>query len=154
MRYIAHRGNIDGIQEERENSKDYIDEAIKLGYDVEIDLRTQDGSLFLGHDDPQYPVTIEWLLKRRNNLWIHAKDYESLITLSKTSLQYFYHSSEAYTLTSNGYIWSHDFNNEMTNMCIVPLLSREEVEKYDQSNFFAVCSDFILDCERKFDSNE
>lgn len=150
MRFIAHRGNIDGIIEVRENSPDYIDEAIEKGYDVEIDLRTKEGKLFLGHDDPQYPVTIEWLRDRRNHLWIHAKDYESLRFLSTTNLQYFYHTSEAYTLTSNGYIWSHDFSNKMTNMCIVPLLSKEEVTAYNQKDFFAVCSDFILDCERKF----
>jgi len=38
----------------------------------------------------------------------------------------------------------------MTNMCIVPLLSKEEVLKYEQTDFFAVCSDFILDCVSKF----
>ncbi len=150
MRFIAHRGNINGIIEDRENSPDYIDESIEKGYDVEIDLRTKEGKLFLGHDDPQYPVTLEWLIDRRNCLWIHAKDYASLKLLSTTNLQYFYHTSEAYTLTSNGYIWSHDFNNKMTNMCIVPLLSKEEVLAYNQKDFFAVCSDFILDCERKF----
>jgi hypothetical protein len=150
MRYIAHRGNVDGIDLERENRPEYIDTAISLGYDVEIDLRTKGRSLYLGHDDPQYPVSLDWLLDRRNNLWIHAKDYESLKTLSRTNLQYFYHTSESYTLTSNGYIWSHDFANKMNNMCIVPLLSKEEVEEYDQTEFFAVCSDFILDCEKKF----
>lgn len=150
MRYIAHRGNVDGINESLENTKDYIDRAISLGYDVEIDLRVKEGKLFLGHDEPQYPVTIDWLIDRRNSLWIHAKDYESLSILSKTNLQYFYHSSEPYTITSNGYIWSHDFKNKMTNMCIVPLLSKEEVLKYEQTDFFAVCSDFILDCVSKF----
>lgn len=150
MRYIAHRGNVDGVDLERENQPGYIDTAISLGYDVEIDLRTKGNTLYLGHDDPQYPISLDWLLDRRNNLWIHAKDYESLKTLSRTNLQYFYHTSESYTLTSNGYIWSHDFTNKMNNMCIVPLLSKEEVEKYDQVEFFAVCSDFILDCEKKF----
>jgi len=150
LRYIAHRGNVDGINESLENTKDYIDRAISLGYDVEIDLRVKEGKLFLGHDEPQYPVTIDWLIDRRNSLWIHAKDYESLSILSKTNLQYFYHSSEPYTITSNGYIWSHDFKNKMTNMCIVPLLSKEEVLKYEQTDFFAVCSDFILDCVSKF----
>ena len=37
MKLIAHRGNISGIDSERENSPDYIDEAISQGYDVEID---------------------------------------------------------------------------------------------------------------------
>ena len=150
MKYIAHRGNVDGINESLENSPSYIDKAIGMGYDVEIDLRMKNGELFLGHDEPQYPITPDWLLERKNHLWIHAKDFDSLVFLSNTNLQYFYHSVEPYTLTSNGYIWSHDFANKMNNMCIVPLLSKEEVEQYDQTEFFAVCSDFILDCEKKF----
>ena len=37
MILISHRGNIDGKIVERENHPEYIDEAIALGYDVEID---------------------------------------------------------------------------------------------------------------------
>ena len=108
MKYIAHRGNVDGINESLENSLEYIDRAIGMGYDVEIDLRMKDGTLFLGHDEPQYPVSLGWLFERKNSLWIHAKDFESLAFLSNTNLRYFYHSNEPYTLTSNGYILSHD----------------------------------------------
>ena len=154
MKYIAHRGNVNGINESLENSLEYIDRAIGMGYDVEIDLRMKDGTLFLGHDDPQYPVSLGWLFERKNSLWIHAKDFEALAFLSNTNLRYFYHSNEPYTLTSNGYIWSHDFKNKMNNMCIVPLLSKEEVEEYDQTDFFAVCSDFIFDCVDKFDTKK
>ena len=150
MRYISHRGNVDGVCLELENRPEYIDAAISLGYDVEIDLRTSNGCLYLGHDEPQYPISLEWMHNRRNNLWVHVKDYDSLNTISKTSLQYFCHKSDPYTITSNGYIWSHDFHNKMNNMCIVPLISREEVQQYNQYDFFAVCSDYILDCEAKF----
>ena len=54
MIFISHRGNLDGLNPDRENSPDYIDEAIKLGFDVEVDVRTKDGQLWLGHDEPQY----------------------------------------------------------------------------------------------------
>ena len=36
--YIAHRGNVNGKNESRENSPDYIMEAISLGFYVEIDV--------------------------------------------------------------------------------------------------------------------
>ncbi len=36
---ISHRGNLDGPIPERENSPDYIDQAIKWGFVVEIDIR-------------------------------------------------------------------------------------------------------------------
>ena len=62
MIIIAHRGNVDGPNPERENSPDYIDEALSMGYDVEIDLRSKDKQLFLGHDKPQYPLKLGWLL--------------------------------------------------------------------------------------------
>ena len=34
---IAHRGNFAGINRDRENSPDYIEEAIAAGYNVEVD---------------------------------------------------------------------------------------------------------------------
>ena len=64
MKYISHRGNVDGICLELENRPEYIDAAISLGYDVEIDLRTLNGCLYLGHDDPQYPISLEWMHDR------------------------------------------------------------------------------------------
>lgn len=150
MLYISHRGNLEGLNPEKENNPEYIDEAIFKGYDVEIDLRVQDGNLFLGHDEPQYLITSSWLTERRNNLWIHVKDYGALVRIVRTELKFFCHEQDKYTLTSNGYIWSHDLTNKMTDKCIVPLLSSESVEGYNQNGFYAVCSDYIYQCEEKF----
>lgn len=102
MIIIAHRGNIDGINPERENSPDYIDEALEMGYDVEIDLRSKNKRLYLGHDKAQYPVNLGWLYKNRERLWIHCKDRESLEFCSSTvmNLHYFWHDRDSYTLTS------------------------------------------------------
>lgn len=63
MILISHRGNIDGKKPHLENQPDYIDEAIALGYDVEIDVWLIDGVLFLGHDAPQYEISDVWLEK-------------------------------------------------------------------------------------------
>ena len=150
MKYISHRGNLAGLFSEEENSLKYIDNAISVCGNVEIDLRSYDSKLYLGHDEPQYPVTSDWLFERRHNLWIHAKDWESLQFLNKTNLQYFWHTSDDFTLTSTGHIWSHNFDLPMNNMCIVPLLSLEEVKDYKQTGFFAVCSDFIFEAQQKF----
>jgi hypothetical protein len=150
MIFISHRGNIEGISPEIENSPDYIDAAIEAGYEVEVDIREKDGSLFLGHDAPQYPVRISWLLYRKDKLWLHLKDYNSLSIIDQHDLRYFWHEQDRFTLTSNGYIWSHDFQNPMTHRCIVPLLSLEEVRDYRQFDFYAVCSDYIESCVRKY----
>ena len=152
MIYISHRGNLEGVWAERENSPDYIDRAIKLGYDVEVDLRSKDGELWLGHDKPQHKVCISWLLGRKENLWIHVKDYGALVGIMRTQLRFFCHERDKYTLTSDGYVWSHDLTNKMNDRCIVPLLSLELVNSYKQKDFYAVCSDYIYECERKFDN--
>ena len=64
MILISHRGNINTVNLERENTKSYIQEAIDLGYDVEIDVRYADDKFWLGHDEPDYEVELEWLLER------------------------------------------------------------------------------------------
>ena len=62
MIYISHRGNIDGKKPHLENSQSYIDEAIELGYDVEVDLWHVDGNFFLGYEcikstkGPPHPI--------------------------------------------------------------------------------------------------
>ena len=73
MILISHRGNINGKNVEMENHPSYIDTALNLWYDVEIDVWYIDGVLFLGHDNPQYEVSLEWLEHRSPSLWIHCK---------------------------------------------------------------------------------
>ena len=63
MKLIAHRGNTNGIVLEYENKPDYVENAINMGFDVELDVRFKDGKLFLGHDEPQYKLDIDWLEK-------------------------------------------------------------------------------------------
>jgi hypothetical protein len=76
MILISHRGNIQGKIPSSENHPDYIDRAIKAGYNVEIDVRYINGKLHLGHDTPDYSVTLEWLEQRQDKLWVHCKNHE------------------------------------------------------------------------------
>ena len=77
MILIAHRGNVNGEQADRENTLSYVQEALDLGYHCEIDICKWDGEKFwLGHDEPTEPVDADWL--KNNKLWCHAKDYNSL----------------------------------------------------------------------------
>jgi hypothetical protein len=150
--YISHRGNLNSVNADRENSLSYIDECLNSGFHCEIDLRMKNGLPHLGHDYAQYPVSNAWLHQRKDCLWIHVKEYEALVWLTEESEipepMYFCHESDKYTLTSNGYIWSHDLRNKMTGKCIVPLLSLESVYNYNHSGFYAVCSDFVEECKR------
>jgi hypothetical protein len=150
--YISHRGNLNGIIHERENAPDYIQECLDAGYECEIDLRMQDGVPHLGHDTPDHPVSADWLQSRADRLWIHVKEYDALVWLMENLpfAKFFCHEGDRYTLTSNGWVWSHDLKNTMTSKCIVPLLSKESVKSYEQSGFGAVCSDYIVDCVEKW----
>lgn len=153
MKIISHRGNLSGISEAEENNPVQIQKCIDLGYDVEIDLRMKSGTPHLGHDIPQYPVEISWLSSRKKFLWIHVKEYEALVWLMSNipDATYFCHESDRYTLVSNGYIWSHDIKNKMTKNCVIPLLSRNDLEKFefrDQRNLGAICTDFVFDAEK------
>ena len=67
MRLISHRGNINGKQPHLENEPKYVNDALKKGYDVEIDLWFVDGFFWLGHDKPQYEKALNWLTRRSNH---------------------------------------------------------------------------------------
>ena len=69
MKIISHRGNINGPLPEKENRPSYIDSAIQLGYEVEVDLRIVNNEFWLGHDTSQYKIDITWMRLRR--LWLH-----------------------------------------------------------------------------------
>ena len=61
MILIAHRGNTEGPCPESENRPDYLISAVAKGFYVEVDVWLQENKLFLGHDGPQYPTTLQFL---------------------------------------------------------------------------------------------
>jgi glycerophosphoryl diester phosphodiesterase len=107
MKIISHRGNLTGSNPIRENSIDYVEEAISEGFDVEVDVRVEDHQFYLGHDDPQYYIPMSWLVKWKDKLWIHCKNLRALDVLSSSPVDfnYFWHEKDKYTLTSKGIGW-------------------------------------------------
>lgn len=145
MILISHRGNITGRIPEAENQPEYIKDTITLGYDVEIDVRMKEGELYLGHDYPQYKIGLEWLLEKRDNLWIHTKDFESLDLLIDKGLRVFFHEQERQTIINNtNLIWSHDLGS-ISSKSIIPLLDLQSIEEHRHliQNSYGVCSDYL-----------
>lgn len=145
MILISHRGNISGRVFEKENKPEYIDQAIALGYEVEIDIRKIYGSLWLGHDAAQYEITVEWLTKRFNKLWIHTKNFQALCHLIDLPLRVFYHEKEQHTIIhGTNLIWSHNIS-EANYKSVIPLLSEKDVEgnKSMINRVYGVCSDYV-----------
>lgn len=141
MYFISHRGNIENKIEELENSPLYIDNALELGYDVEIDLWKIDSELFLGHDEPTYSIELDWLIERKERLWVHCKNIESLIHLSsnKIDLNYFWHDQDFATLTSKNFIWAKE-NKKLIVNSIAMIPDFYQINYY---NCIGVCSDQI-----------
>jgi len=147
MILISHRGNINSINLERENTQEYIDEAINSGYHVEIDLYCHEDKLWLGHDTPDTIVQSQWLVDRADKLFVHAKNHMALeYFLYNTNIPVFYHTIEAHVLIGNtSLIWSHDIANATSNS-IIPLLSAKDFEKRcDFEHVHGICSDFVGD---------
>jgi hypothetical protein len=93
----------------------------------------------LGHDEPQYEVSDEWLGERVNNLWVHCKNVESLNWIRSTSLHYFWHEQDTLTLTSKNYMWVYPGKQPITgSIAVMP-----EIHNDDISKCLGVCSDFI-----------
>lgn len=139
MKLISHRGNINGPNPQKENYPDYVNDALNKGYYVEIDVWFVDGKWFLGHDKPQYEVSIEFLFKR--NLYLHAKNGNAYYEMWKHwELNCFWHTNENWVLTTYDEIWTYP-NEQLypESICVLPELGY----KGDLKKCSGICSDFI-----------
>tara|TARA_R100000008_G_scaffold66253_1_gene43257 strand:- start:1350 stop:1844 length:495 start_codon:yes stop_codon:yes gene_type:complete len=157
MFFIAHRGNIDGKNPEKENSPDYIDKAIQEGYDVEVDVwgvRSEEGSdkMFLGHDSPEYEVDSDWFLRRRSKLWIHAKNLDALTWFSHNILKWnvFWHQEDDFTLTGHRFIWTYP-KGPLNGRSIAVMSSNSEYSKEELLRSAGVCSDNVAELREMLD---
>ena len=136
---ISHRGNINGPDISIENHPTYIEKALNLGFDCEVDIWVVNKELFLGHDEPMYKTTVDFLSKYAEYLWIHCKNFESLEYLNKIGEHnYFWHQEDRFTITSKGYIWTYPGNIVGNNSVIV-----DNEKKVSDYKCYGVCSDYI-----------
>jgi hypothetical protein len=144
VRYIAHRGNLTG-PDSKENHPDHIDNAIASGFDVEIDVWINGYEIFLGHDEPQYKINNQFLEKRRNVLWCHAKNIHALKWLVENKFNTFFHDKDDYTLTSKGHIWAYPGTTLVEGaICVMPEMADDP--NYLEKNIHlihGVCSDYV-----------
>lgn len=144
MIYISHRGNINGRIEDVENKPEYINDTILLGYDVEVDVWFVDGEWWLGHDKPQYKISVEWLEERQDKLWIHCKNVDAMVELESGNKHYdgfnfFWHETDTLTLTSLSFIWAYPGKQPIKgSIAVMP-----EIHNEDVSQCYGICSDYI-----------
>ena len=148
MLLIAHRGNIHGANPKRENHPSYIDEALNLGIDAEVDVWYEKG-WWLGHDEPQYKLDMKWFKFNGSHLWIHCKNLAALYKFTKNEVglghfmpNYFWHENDQFTLTSLGVIWTYPREPLTSNsVCVMP-----EIGPYTDKQLkkcWGVCTDDI-----------
>jgi hypothetical protein len=134
MIIISHRGNLNGPGASQENNPLYIQQAINVGFDVEIDVWFIDGSFFLGHDAPVYKIELDFL--KQNGLWCHAKNLDALEQMIKSSnIHCFWHETDKFTLTSESVIWTYPGQQTGRHSVIV---TNDPVD----SNIYGVCTDY------------
>lgn len=144
MKFISHRGNLKGKFLKNENLPEQIDYCISIGFDVEIDIRFISNNFYLGHDEPQDKISLKWIKDRKNKLWIHCKDLESLKNLNKyKNINYFWHQEDDFTLTSHNFIWTYPGKQLTKNsIAVLPELYYNIID-IKKLNCYGICSDFI-----------
>jgi hypothetical protein len=149
--FIAHRGNLSGPNPLRENQPGYIQEALDLGFNVEIDAWLIHDTFYLGHDKPEYIVPIDFFLN--SNLWVHCKNLAALDELIlEPDVNCFSHTNDDYVLSSKCYImcFPHKRTN-LTQNCIAIL--PERVPGWNLNKAAGIISDYILSFERNYEEN-
>lgn len=154
MKFIAHRGLLEGSNKLVENTTFQILKAINLSYDVEVDVRLHESSLYLGHDSIQEKVSLDFLDIYKNFLWIHAKDLETLTYLYENNdkLNLFCHNEDEATFTSKGYIWTH-LRNSIYMKKSIALKFEYEFEFIQKiKNVAGICTDYPILYKEAFKS--
>jgi hypothetical protein len=137
MILISHRGNLNGINSDKENSPSYLLSALNKGFNVEVDVRFENNKFYLGHDFSQFEINKDFL--QNKSVWCHAKTNEALYALHNINAHYFWHQEDDYTITSKGYIWTYPSKKLLPNsICVLP-----ENASYKSLNCLGICSDFI-----------
>ena len=152
MKIIAHRGNVLGPNLKLENSEDYLLKATDAGLDVEVDVWKIQDSLYLGHDEPTYLTSKDFLFKISNNAWFHAKNIDALNFLLSNLLHCFTHDKDEATLTSKGYVWTNvgkKLINPNVSIMVMPELMKSQYFDLYRENAFAICTDWAGDYYNK-----
>ena len=148
MILISHRGNLNGKNEKFENHPNYIQDAKKKGFDVEIDVWFKDNNFYLGHDKPNEKIEQDFLLDHKEKLWIHCKNLQGLEVFNTYDvLNFFWHENDKYTLTSKNFIWTYPEEKTGENSIIVSLDSN-----VPEGRYIGICSDNIEKIKNKIEN--
>jgi hypothetical protein len=163
MIYIAHRGLMYGPNPTIENSPIQISLAIEKGFDVEVDIWYIDETWYLGHDGPKYIVDSEWIFDNAHYCWFHCKNESAFIQMNgycelphevrHNVPHYFWHTTDKYTFTSEGWPWVFPGEKVFKNsIWVLPEYVIKEpsskwwnIRKLKETKCRGYCSDWIYE---------
>jgi hypothetical protein len=103
---IAHRGNYDGRNVDRENTPDYVNEAISAGYNVLVDAWLIDKEWMLGADFPLHKVHLSFF--ERPEVWVRARNLVGYVSLFHNHTAHvFWQHKDDFTFTSKCIKWAN-----------------------------------------------
>ena len=139
MKLISHRGNVNG-KTNLENNPEHIKKILlDNNCDVEIDVWFQNNNYYLGHDEPIFIITKNFLYEFNNRLWCHCKNINALFEL-KNEFNCFWNQNDDYALTSKGYIWVYPGKKLIKNsIALFDNYTDKELELC-----YGICSDNIM----------
>ena len=158
MIVISHRGNLTGPDGDCRYDK--VRRALDLGFDVELDVRSRDGELFVGHDRMLYPLSDLTLTEREaSRVWFHAKDWRAAAAVGASGRLCFCHGDEESAFVANGYghvLWMHPrVNPELSaadgirDKVLLDVDGHPRVEYAALQDLpFAICTDWPVECHR------
>lgn len=79
MYLISHRGNILGVDEQKENKPFQVAEVIRLGFHCWVDVWWYKEQFWLGTEKPKYPIKPSFI--NMFALWSNAMDFQTLLKL-------------------------------------------------------------------------
>jgi len=137
MRFISHRGNLNGPNTQLENDPKTILNVLNRGLDCEVDVWYLNGDFLLGHDEPTHKIDSSFL--NGGGLWLHCKNLAALHTVPK-HFNFFWHQEDDFALTSHGYIWTYPGKELTDNSVIVDTNKNWKIKGYQ---CYGVCSDYL-----------
>ena len=110
--------------------------AIKEGFDAEVDVWYNDNQWCLGHDKPDHKVEFNFFT---SEMWLHCKNLQAVEKLKGTNLNWFWHETDKIAQTSAGHIWCYP-NVHVDNSIMVILGLPHETPR----NLKGVCTDHAI----------
>lgn len=136
MRIIAHRGV--WTANETQNTPEAVQDALTMGFDVEVDVWRVGGRWYFGHDGPEIEVR-EHMMLTDSRMWLHAKNAAALTNMPE-GVHFFWHQEDDHVLTSMGFVWSYPGKELPGGVCVMPERFDGWLER-DYSAYAGVCTD-------------